>query len=114
VEYLFWKPSPVGGIIYEGNIEVGGGVKVGSVTAACSASNEGMLKYDNDDLCMSYCNGSGWVNVSCSVNGACGSAHETNRTEPPSTTTEKCTAGTASLINEIRTSLNVPSISTYP
>jgi hypothetical protein len=67
VEHLFWKPSSAGGIKYEGNIEVGGGVKVGTMTTTCSASNAGMLRYDNDGLCMFYCNGSNWVTMSCST-----------------------------------------------
>ncbi|MDR2415183.1 MAG: hypothetical protein LBD75_00790 [Candidatus Peribacteria bacterium] len=37
VEHLFWKPS-AGGIAYTGNIEVGGGVKVGNATT-CSTNN---------------------------------------------------------------------------
>ncbi|MDR0651297.1 MAG: hypothetical protein LBG59_08085, partial [Candidatus Peribacteria bacterium] len=56
--------SSAGGIKYEGNIEVGG-VKVGSVTATCLTSNAGMLKYDSNDSCLSYCNGSNWTNISC-------------------------------------------------
>ncbi|MDR0651219.1 MAG: hypothetical protein LBG59_07685, partial [Candidatus Peribacteria bacterium] len=56
--------SSAGGIKYEGNIEVGG-VKVGSVTATCLTSNAGMLKYDSNNRCMSYCNGSNWTNISC-------------------------------------------------
>ncbi|MDR2415213.1 MAG: hypothetical protein LBD75_00960 [Candidatus Peribacteria bacterium] len=80
VEHLFWKLSPAGGIMYEGTIEVGEGVKVGTTTVPCGASNAGMLNYDSN--CMSYCNGSGWIDISCSgegdeegdKEGVCGSA----------------------------------------
>jgi hypothetical protein len=99
VAHLFRKSSSAGEISYTGNVAVSGGVKVGNTTAACSVSNAGMLKYTNN--CMSYCNGSDWKEMSCSINGACGSAHGTNRTESPSTTIEKCVAGTvSSVINE--------------
>ncbi|MDR0651512.1 MAG: hypothetical protein LBG59_09255 [Candidatus Peribacteria bacterium] len=64
IEHLFWKKSSAGGIKYEENIEVGGGIKIGNVTT-CSTSNAGMWKYDSNNRCMSYCNGSNWTNVSC-------------------------------------------------
>jgi hypothetical protein len=35
----------------------------------------------------------------CPTNGSCGTVHGTNRTSAPSTTTEKCSAGTASSVS---------------
>ncbi|MDR2416014.1 MAG: hypothetical protein LBD75_05415, partial [Candidatus Peribacteria bacterium] len=83
MDHLFWRPSSAGGIKYEENIEVGGGMKVGTTTATCSANIAGMLKYNSN--CMSYCNGNNWTNISCPVNGVCGSAHGTTVSAKPTT-----------------------------
>jgi hypothetical protein len=64
VEHLFWKKSSAGGIKYEGNIEVGGGIKIGNVTT-CSTSNAGTLKYVGTERCLYYCNGVNWIKITC-------------------------------------------------
>ncbi|MDR2415184.1 MAG: hypothetical protein LBD75_00795 [Candidatus Peribacteria bacterium] len=58
-----------------------------------------MLKYDNNNNCLSYCNGSNWTNISCPIDGICGSA---NRSEYNSKNDlleqELCIAGTPTAI----------------
>ncbi|MDR2415072.1 MAG: hypothetical protein LBD75_00165, partial [Candidatus Peribacteria bacterium] len=63
VEHLFWRPSSAGGIKYEGTIEVGGGMKVGTTTTTCSANIAGTITYTGG--CMQYCNGTTWTKMSC-------------------------------------------------
>jgi hypothetical protein len=64
VQHLFWKKSTtIGGIIYTGNIEIGGGVKVGNTTAICSSANKGTIIYI--DGCMQYCNETEWKKMNC-------------------------------------------------
>jgi hypothetical protein len=63
VAHLFWRPSSAGGIKYEGSIEVGGGVKVGTTAATCSSTHGGTIVYTGE--CMQYCNGTTWVEINC-------------------------------------------------
>lgn len=41
-------------------LDVNGGVKVGYNAGACSATNEGEIRYDSASNIMEYCNGSAW------------------------------------------------------
>ena len=59
----------IGTVSPSAKLDVAGGVKVGNDSAACTATKEGTIRYNDTTSCMEYCGGAnlGWLTI-----GACG------------------------------------------